>query len=115
MKAILPDRSNAILKYAAPLLAILVMSLWSSDAFAQDWANNQQIFDTSCGLLMSIKTWIFRVVYILGAIGLVIIAVSAFLGNFKFKHLISLGGGLFVVAASDMLISFAAGGAAAAC
>ncbi len=31
--------------------------------------------------------------YVLGAIGLVIIAVSAFLGRFKFGHLIALGGG----------------------
>lgn len=68
-----------------------------------------EILDDSCGLLFTIKDWLFNIVYILGAIGLVIIAVSAFLGRFKFAHLIALGGGLFIVAAADLLIDFITG------
>lgn len=64
------------------------------------------VLTESCGLLDSIKSWLFGVVYVLGAIGLVLIAVSAFLGRFKFAHLIALGGGLFIVAAADLLIDF---------
>lgn len=71
---------------------------------------DEQIFGTSCGFLNSIQGWIFGAAYVIGAIGLVIIAVSAFLGRFKFSHLIALGGGLFIVAAADLLLSFATGG-----
>ena len=64
------------------------------------------IFEKSCSMLTTVKDWLFAVVYVLGAIGLVLIAVSAFLGRFKFAHLISLGGGLFIVAMADVLIDF---------
>ena len=67
---------------------------------------SNEIITTSCSMLTRIKDWLFGAVYILGAMGLVLIAISAFLGRFKFAHLISLGGGLFVVAMSDALISF---------
>lgn len=64
------------------------------------------ILDTSCGFIGQIRGWLFGIAYILGAIGLVIIAVSAFLGRFKFSHLIALGGGLFIIAMADILIRF---------
>ena len=70
------------------------------------YAANEEIFEKSCNMLLTIKKWMFTAVYILGAIGLVLIAVSAFVGRFKFAHLISLGGGLFVVAMADLLIDF---------
>ena len=69
-----------------------------------------EVLSTSCTYLSTIQTWLFGAAYVLGAIGLVIIAVSAFLGRFKFSHLIALGGGLFIVAAADMLLSFITGG-----
>lgn len=65
-----------------------------------------QVLNEGCGMLMAIKNWMFGAVYILGAIGLVIIAVTAFLGRFNFKHLVALAGGLFIVAAADLIISF---------
>lgn len=73
------------------------------------------VLGESCGLITSIKTWLFSVVYVLGAIGLVLIAVSAFLGRFKFSHLIALGGGLFIVAAADLLIDFVTASSDTAC
>lgn len=87
-----------------------------SEAMAQAaLAPKTEIFTTSCGMLTMIKNWIFGVVYVLGAIGLVLVAISAFLGRFKFAHLISLGGGLFIVAAADLLIGFVAGENAKEC
>ncbi|MCY4315790.1 MAG: TrbC/VirB2 family protein [Roseovarius sp.] len=77
---------------------------------AQSFGTNSQILNDSCRMLVLIKDWLFGVVYILGAIGLVLIAITAFLGRFKFSHLIALGGGLFIVAAADMLIGFITGG-----
>jgi type IV secretory pathway VirB2 component (pilin) len=68
------------------------------------------IMDTSCGYLSQIQRWVFGAAYVLGAIGLVIIAVSAFLGRFKFSHLIALGGGLFIIAMADALLRFITSG-----
>ena len=76
---------------------------------------SNNVLNESCGLLTSIKSWLFGVVYVLGAIGLVLIAVSAFLGRFKFSHLIALGGGLFIVAAADLLIDFITAGSDSSC
>lgn len=73
-------------------------------------SSHTEIFKKSCGYLTQIQTWIFGAAYVLGAIGLVIIAVSAFLGRFKFSHLISLGGGLFIVAMADFLLAFITNG-----
>merc|ERR1711974_326397 len=81
--------------------AVGVIALQASPAFVAN-----EIINTSCTMLGTIKNWLFGAVYILGAIGLVLIAISAFLGRFKFAHLISLGGGLFVVAMADLLIDF---------
>lgn len=79
--------------------------------FAQSvGSSSDEIFRTSCGYLNQIQTWLFGAAYVLGAIGLVIIAVSAFLGRFKFSHLIALGGGLFIVAMADLLLAFITNG-----
>lgn len=85
----------------------LVTALSTSGALA---STSTDIFDTSCGYLGQIQTWLFGAAYVLGAIGLVIIAVSAFLGRFKFSHLIALGGGLFIVAMADLLLGFITSG-----
>lgn len=86
---------------AAAAAVVALSPALSSVAYAND-----DIFRDTCSLLERIKGWIFGVAYVLGAIGLVLVAVSAFLGRFKFSHLIALGGGLFIVAAADMLLRF---------
>lgn len=91
-----------ILQFTA---AIGIIALSATPAMA---AADTEIFTKSCTMLWSLKKWLFGIVYVLGAIGMVIIAVSAFLGRFKFAHLISLGGGLFLVAVSDLLITWLA-------
>lgn len=73
------------------------------------------VLDEGCGMLTAIKDWMFGAVYILGAIGLVIIAVTAFLGRFNFKHLVALAGGLFIVAAADLIIDFMTAGNPESC
>ena len=85
------------------LVAVSTIASLPSVALA---STSTDIFATSCGYLTQIQTWLFGAAYVMGAIGLVIIAVSAFLGRFKFSHLIALGGGLFIVAMADALLSF---------
>ena len=95
--------------FALMMLGCLALVL-PDYGLAQSFGTNNQILNDSCRMLILIKDWLFGVVYILGAIGLVLIAVTAFLGRFKFSHLIALGGGLFIVAAADMFIGFITGG-----
>eukprot|EP00919_Chromeraceae_sp_WS-2016_P027346 GHVR01064939.1.p1 GENE.GHVR01064939.1~~GHVR01064939.1.p1 ORF type:complete len:116 (-),score=8.04 GHVR01064939.1:28-375(-) len=91
-------------------IAVFSAAVASTLLGATPAAADDNIFDASCDMLVRLKNWLFGVVYVLGAIGLVIIAVSAFLGRFKFAHLISLGGGLFIVAMADLLITFLVSG-----
>ena len=100
----LPMTQNTVMKFNTLLFAAMVATIIApATSFAE---GNDEIFKKSCNMLMTIKKWMFTAVYILGAIGLVLIAISAFVGRFKFAHLISLGGGLFVVAMADLLIDF---------
>lgn len=57
------------------------------------------------------KVWesLRQVIYILGGIGLVVMAIFAFFGRFKWGHFLALCGGLFLVAGADALISFLGG------
>ncbi len=100
-------RITALSRIAPALLLGGIVALSPDLATATSFGTTgDAIIGESCTLLYTIKEWLFNVVYILGAIGLVLIAISAFLGRFKFAHLIALGGGLFIVAAADLLISF---------
>lgn len=99
--------SPKLSKYAALAVG---MSLFAADAAFAAAASNTQVLNDSCTTLNTIRKWLFNIAYLLGAIGLVIIAVSAFLGRFKFSHLIALGGGLFIVAMADLFIKFVTGG-----
>lgn len=87
--------------------AAALTAFGATGAMASD---ETEIFTTACGYLRQIQSWLFGAAYVLGAIGLVIIAVSAFLGRFKFSHLIALGGGLFIVAMADLLLGFITSG-----
>lgn len=106
LKKIHFERATSVLQIAPAALSVVAAMIAPTGAMA----SNNEILNESCNTLTTIKTWLFNVAYILGAIGLVVIAVSAFLGRFKFAHLIALGGGLFIVAAADMLIRFATNG-----
>lgn len=104
-------RSNLGGVVAPSLWAIFAASALLAGA-AHAGSGETAILERSCGFLVQIQKWIFGAAYVLGAIGLVLVAVSAFLGRFKFAHLIALGGGLFIVAMADLLIGFATDGEA---
>lgn len=101
---------NPSLARVLPWLAVGIATALPSLALAAG-SSNVEVLGRTCGFLTQIRGWFFGIAYVLGAIGLVIIAVSAFLGRFKFAHLIALGGGLFIVAMADIIIRFATSGA----
>lgn len=113
MKHKIMPRVTSLPRIIPALVLLALVALSPDGALAGFGTTGADITTESCNLLLTIKDWLFRVVYILGAIGLVIIAVSAFLGRFKFAHLIALGGGLFIVAAADLLINFMTAGTGA--
>lgn len=89
---------------ALAIMLVGALSVSAADpAFAQ--AANQILTD-SCNKVRVIRTWFIRIAYIIGVIGLGLVAVSAYVGRFKFSHLFAVGGGIFVVASADALISF---------
>lgn len=73
-------------------------------------AGSDEILTTSCSTLQKVRRWAFNIAYILGAIGLVVVAISAFFSRFKVMNLVAIGGGLFIVAMADLVINFATGG-----
>jgi hypothetical protein len=114
-KKITLERAGAIFQIMPAIVFLTSTVVGTTSASAAGYAggggtNNNAILNDSCDTVSTIKTWIFMVAYILAAIGLVVVAISAFLGRFKFSHLISLGGGLFIVAGADALIAFASSG-----
>lgn len=92
---------------ALPWLAVGITLAVPSLALAATGTSQNQILTTSCGYLGQMRAWFFGAAYVIGAMGLVVMAISAFLGRFKFSHLIALGGGLFVIGMGDLLIRFA--------
>ena len=98
------DLSKTISR-ALPWLALGAVCALPSLAAAQG-SSQTQILSRSCGYLGQIRGWLFGTAYVIGAMGLVLIAISAFMGRFKWSHLIALGGGLFIVAMANLLIRF---------
>lgn len=100
------------LEIAGALLPVAALALMAAEpAFAQmsgTSVTGKDILTRSCNVVDTISKWLMRITWILGAVGLVLIAISAFLGRFKFAHLFALGGGLFIVGGASMLIRFAA-------
>jgi hypothetical protein len=89
-------------------LAVLVLVMLPQSAFAVS-----EVLLTTCGFTLRIWSWIKTAVYVLGAISLAIMSMQASLmGRFSFGQLIGWGGGMFVLAAAPMVISFLTGSGA---
>ena len=111
-----PYGAGKLARVAPSLLLAGIVTLAPTLVFASGFGTTStEVLNESCNLIDTIKRWLFGVVYVLGAIGLVLIAISAFLGRFKFAHLIALDGGLFIVAAADLLIDFITAGNEQSC
>lgn len=97
------------------VLAAIVLVLFPDLAFAATgdgkFGGETRVLTKSCSFLQTVKSFFFATLYILGAIGLGVIAVKAYMGQFSFKSLFALGGGVFLVAVSDITIGFLTEGA----
>jgi len=95
---------KSLVKYAAFALVAGVL-LFGWDALAQTSGNG--IFNHAGNLLSTTFKNVRMVVYILGAFGLIGIAVGGILGKVNFKWLAYLAIGLAIVAAADGIVRYA--------
>lgn len=89
------------MKLAAFALIMGIM-LFGFDALAED-----NIFKTAFTVLGNVFKNVRVIVYIIGAFGLIGIAVMAILGKMQFKWLAYLAIGLAIVATADLVVKFA--------
>ena len=94
---------KSLVKYAAFALVAGVL-LFGLDALA---AGGNGIFNHAGNLLSTTFKNVRMIVYILGAFGLIGIAVAAILGKMQFKWLAYLAIGLAIVAAADGIVRYA--------
>ena len=92
---------KSLLKYAAFAMVVGVLLL-GFDALAVD-----SVFNTAANVLSTTFKNVRMVVYVLGAFGLIGIAVGGILGKVNFKWLAYLAIGLAIVAAADGIINYA--------
>jgi hypothetical protein len=91
-----------------PALALAILMTFAAglDAFAA----GGDLFGRASGLINRAYSFGVSVIYVIGGIGLLVMAVFAFVGRFKWGHFFALAGGLFLVAATDLLINYLSGG-----
>lgn len=100
-------RCAALAAFFAVMLGVAVL-VAPDTAFAQ--SNGQFLTEAQ------IKVWeiydtLKNVIYIVGGIGIIVLAVFAFFGRFEWKHFFALAGGLFLVALTAELIYYLGGDA----
>ena len=97
---------NTILKTLV-LVAIAAVVLYSFDAFAAD---AKQFWTSSFNAMVRTFKNVRVIVYVIGAFGLIGIAIGGIMGKINWKWLGYLAIGLAIVAMADMVITFATKG-----
>ena len=86
---------------------IMGVMLFGFDALAQTSTGTANIFTRTFTVLGNVFKNVRVIVYIIGAFGLIGIAVMAILSKMQFKWLAYLAIGLAIVAAADLVVKFA--------
>ena len=99
---------KSLLKYAVWALVIGLL-LYGFDALAQSGtgSGNEGAFKKAANIMINTFKNVRMIVYILGAFGLIGIAVGAIMGKINFKWLGVLAIGLAIVAGADAIIKYA--------
>ncbi len=99
------------MRYLTFLAALLLIGLsGAQDAMAGSTSSG--LLNAGSNIVHQVYSAGVSIIYVIGGIGILVMASFAFLGRFKWGHFFSLAGGLFLVAATDQLISFLSGGTA---
>ena len=98
---------KSLLKYAAFALMVGVL-LFGFEALAEgESGGSDGVFGHAANLLSSTFRNVRMIVYVVGAFGLIGIAVGGILGKISFKWLAMLAIGLAIVAAADGIVRYA--------
>lgn len=95
-------------------LAILMTLAFIPEALAGfTGGSGSALFGRAGNIINEAYRFGVNIIYVVGGIGLLVMAVFAFVGRFKWGHFFALAGGLFLVAATDLLIQYLTGGSVA--
>ena len=94
---------KSLLKYMA--LALVVGLVF----YGFDAAANENVFTKAINTLAVVFSNVRKVVYIIGAFGLIGIAIGGIVGKINFKWLGYLAAGLAIVAVADLFIQYVIG------
>lgn len=98
-----------ILKTLLVAISTLVICLLLANTAS---AETQNAVQKLCSAGVRVDNWLRNLAYLMAPIGLTLIAIQAFFGKFKSLNFISLGGGLFIVSTSHLLIMYLTDGGA---
>ena len=94
---------KSLLKYMTFALVVGLL-FWGFDAAADD------AFERALKTLAKVFKNVRVIVYVIGAFGLIALAVGGIMGKIDFKKLGYLAAGLAIVAAADLVVSYAVKG-----
>ena len=98
-----------LLKYFVVALAVGLV-FYGLDAFAAGGTNTEStnVFQKAIDTLVTVFLNVRKVVYVIGAFGLIGIAIGGIVGKVNFKWLGYLAAGLAIVAVADLFIQYVA-------
>lgn len=93
------DKNKSFMGLALMLTLAMVFSL------APDIAN-ATILTTAQTKICQVYQTAKNIVFIIGGLGLIVLAIFAFFGRFKWTHFFALAGGIFLVAMTTQFLAF---------
>ena len=96
----LPRVSKPLLATSAAILTLVAAegAQAEGNVLAQTEGKVREIYNT-----------VWSVTMVIGGVGLIVMAIMAFFGKFKFTHLLALAGGLFLLGMTNPLIDYLVG------
>lgn len=89
-------------------LGLVVLAAATFMAGLQDVAMANPL-DILCGKVNDVWTWGQKAIYIVGGIGVLVCAIFAFIGRFRWSLLFAIAGGVFLVATTTQLFIWLGG------
>ena len=100
------SRLTRLLTCGAAATAVAATALFSPDTALADSASdaNTRFLTDAETKIQTIYDAVRKVLYYVGGLGLIVLAIFAFFGKFKWTHFFALAGGLFLIGIADQLI-----------
>jgi type IV secretory pathway VirB2 component (pilin) len=90
-------------------VALLAVMVAASYMLTPEAAMAQAVFGEAEDRVWQLYEALRGIVYVVGGIGIIVLAIFAFFGRFKWTQFFALAGGMFLIAMTDQLIQFLGG------